>query len=39
MVLEQVKFIGMDLSPGGTQPTHSKNDEFAKIEQRNTGGS
>ena len=31
-------FVGMDLEAGGTQPAHSRNEDFSKLEQPNKWG-
>ena len=35
---EMCEFVGTDVSEGGTQLVHSKNEAFAKLEQLNTRG-
>ena len=36
--MDRCKFVGMDVESGVTQPTQSKNEAFAKLEQPNTWG-
>ena len=35
---DRCKFVGMDVAAGGTQPAHSKNEDFSKLERPNTRG-
>ena len=35
---DRCEFLGVDFTVGGTQPVHSKNEAFAKLEKPNTWG-